>query len=192
MIMKERTEIGIESLVIEPFKSDIRKTFEFDCGQPSLNGFLCSDEVYNYQEQLLGKTFLVFSRGILVAYYTISAGSLRKETVDNTKSVGKILNIEEIPSVIIGRLAVDLKYQKQGIGEYLVQKIIVESIFRKDLVARLVLVQAKEEAFDFYIKCGFNFVNETRRERKRYRARGTRTMFFDLLSLRDNESFKDE
>ena len=52
--------IDLGSLVIEPFKSDIRKTFEFDCGQPSLNDFLCSDEVYNYQEQLLGKTFLVF------------------------------------------------------------------------------------------------------------------------------------
>ena len=185
--MREDNRINLESLVIEPFKSDTRKILEFDCGEHSLNDFLCSDEVHNYQEQLLGKTFLVLSRGILVAYYTISAGSLRKETVYGSKSVGSILNVEEIPSLIIGRLAVDLRYQKMGIGEYLVQKIIMESLSRKDLVARLVLVQAKMEAFDFYIKCGFDFVNDTRREKNRFRTCGTRTMFFDLKILRDSE-----
>lgn len=182
--MKERTEIDFRSLVIEPYKSDIRKTFEFDCGEPSLNDFLCSDEVNNYQEQLLGRTFLVFYKGNIVAYYTISAGSLRKETVAGSKSVGNILNIEEIPSVIIGRLAVDRRYQRLGIGEYLVQKIIMESLSRKDLAARLVLVQAKNEAFDFYTECGFEFVKETRRERNRFKTQGTRTMFFDLKCLR--------
>lgn len=190
--MRGDIEIDLDSIVIEPFKNDIKKTFEFDCGEKSLNDFLCSDEVNNYQEQLLGKTFLVFSRGILVGYYTIGTGSLRKETVDGSKSMGNILNIEEIPSIIIGRLAVDSKFQKQGIGEFLIEKIIMESLSRKDLVVRLVIVQAKKEAFDFYLKCGFDFVNETRREKNRYKTRGTRTMFFDLKELRDNKFFQDD
>lgn len=84
--MLERNEIDLDSLVVEPFKSDIRKTYEFDCGNDSLNDFLCSEEVHNYEDQLLGRNYLVFHLGNLVAYYTLSAGSLRKETMDSTIS----------------------------------------------------------------------------------------------------------
>lgn len=48
---------------------------------------------------------------------------------------------------------------------------------------RFILVQAKKEAFNFYLKYGFDFVAGTNEEEKRFKARGTRTMFFDLRSI---------
>jgi len=45
------------------------------------------------------------------------------------------------------------------------------------------LVQSKQEAFDFYKALGFDFVADTRREKQRFKARGTRTMFFDIKAL---------
>ena len=183
--------IDLDSLLIEPFKKVTRKSSKFDCGERSLNEFLCSEEVRNYEDQLLGRTFLVFYRGDIVAYYTVSTGSLRKETIEGSRSVKDCdkLYVEEIPSIVIGRLAVDRRYQRKGIGDHLVQKIIIEALRKENFIARLVLVQAKEKAFEFYKKAGFDYVNETRRERNRFKARGTRTMFFDLKYLMDNELF---
>jgi GNAT superfamily N-acetyltransferase len=169
--MIEENAIDLDSLVIEPFKMDSKKTTEFDCGEPLLNDFLCSEEVKNYEDQLLGRTFLVFYRGSLVAYYTVSTGSLRKETIEGSRSVKDFdkLTVEEVPAIVIGRLAVDRRFQKKGIGDHLVQKIRIESLNRERFIARLVLVQAKESAFVFYKNVGFDFVNETRRERSRFR-----------------------
>jgi len=183
--------IDLGSLIIEPFKWDTKKTSEFDCGEKSLNEFLCSEEVKNYEDQLLGRTFLAFYNGNIVAYYTVSTGSLRKETVEGSRSVKDCdkLYVEEIPAIVIGRLAVDLRYQRCGIGEYLVQKIIIEAMKKGNFVARMILVQAKEKAFDFYKKAGFDFVRETKRERNRYKSRGTRTMFFDLKYLNNSDVF---
>lgn len=191
--MIEETAIDLDALVIEPFKMDSRKTSEFDCDEPLLNDFLCTEEVKNYEEQLLGRTFLVFYRGNLVAYYTVSTGSLRKENIVGSRSVKDCdkLTVEEVPAIVIGRLAVDHRFQRKGIGDHLVQKIIIESLKRERFIARLVLVQAKEAAFDFYKKAGFDFVNETRRERSRFRTRGTKTMFFDLKYLLDNDLFRE-
>jgi len=48
---------------------------------------------------------------------------------------------------------------------------------------RLLVVQAKRDATDFYEKLGFDFVFETREEKKRIKDRNTWTMFFDLQEL---------
>ena len=50
--------------------------------------------------------------------------------------------------------------------------------------ARLLIVQAKEEVVGFYSTLGFQFVADTRNERKRYKEKGTRTMFLDLAVLK--------
>lgn len=79
-----------------------------------------------------------------------------------------------------------------GIGRVLVERIIIGSLTRKDLIARLIIVQAKEDAFEFYLSSGFDFVKETRREKNRFKSRGTRTMFFDLKYLRDSDIFQKD
>jgi len=48
---------------------------------------------------------------------------------------------------------------------------------------RLLVVQAKNRAIDFYKKLGFDFIFETSEEKKRYKTKNTRTMLFDLQEL---------
>ena len=170
----------------EPFKTETGAIKSFDCGDKSLNEFLRSEEVANYEKELLGKTTLVFCEGQLVGYYTISNDQLRMEYLKKETGFSKLsdYHIDGIPAVTIGRLAVDLKWQKQGIGRTLVQKIAMYALdTSKHSGIRLLLVQAKEKAFDFYKKLGFQFVIESKREIRRFRARGTRTMFFDLMEI---------
>lgn len=53
----------------------------------------------------------------------------------------------------------------------------------KHVGIRLLVVQAKNDAVDFRRRLGFDLVFETSEEKKRYKARNTRTMFFDLQEL---------
>ncbi|UCG71034.1 MAG: GNAT family N-acetyltransferase [Thermoplasmata archaeon] len=158
----------------------------FDCGNKDLNDFLCTDEVENYEKEQLGKTTLVYYNGELVAYYTISNDLLRMDYIKTYHGFSKLdeYRIEGIPAITIGRLAVDKKWQNKGIGRVIMQRISIHALNASKYAGiRLLLVQAKKDAFDFYSKIGFQFVLDTKRERKRYKARGTRTMFFDLKHL---------
>ena len=93
-------------------------------------------------------------------------------------------HIEGYPSILIGRLAIEKKWQRKGIGRFLISKIIKNAVKSSEQFGiRLVVVQAKKDAFEVYEKLGFQYVEHSS-EDKRYRARGTRTMFFDLKSLK--------
>jgi GNAT superfamily N-acetyltransferase len=128
----------------------------------------------------------VYYDGLLVAYYTLSNSSLKCTYVEQHKGFSRLgeFRLEELPAFTIGRLAVAKDWQKKGIGRVIVVKIVDDALAcAKHAGIRLILVQAKHEAFDFYQKLGFEFVKETRREKARLRDRGTRTMFLDILHV---------
>ena len=62
-----------------------------------------------------------------------------------------------IPVMIIGRLAVDLHFQKQGIGRSLVRDAILRVMQAAEIAGiRAILVHAgSEKAKQFYENCGF-------------------------------------
>ena len=128
----------------------------------------------------------MYYNGKLVAYYTVNNDLLRKDYVKRHQGFSKLdeYRVEGIPAITIGRLAVDMKWQNKGIGRVIMQRIAMYALDNSRYSGiRLLLVQAKQEAFDFYDKLGFRFVVETKREKKRYKAKGTRTMYFDIKSL---------
>jgi GNAT superfamily N-acetyltransferase len=174
-------------LRFEPFRTDNSQIKTFDCGNKDLNDFLCTDEVMNYEEEMLGKTTLVYYKGELTGYYTLSSTSLGVRYLEHKTGFGKLseYHVNELPALLIGRLAIDLRWQKRGVGRYIVQRIAMLALDQsRNQGIRLLVVQAKEDAFEFYTKCGFDFVMESRNEMKRFKARGTRTMFFDVASLK--------
>lgn len=182
MIVVEHTD-----LEFEPFRVETENVKSFDCGNKDLNDFLSTDEVETYEKEMLGKTTLVIHNGQLVAYYTISNSVLRKEYVKTYRSFSRAgeMRIDGIPAITIGRLAVDEKWQRKGIGKIIIQRIAMYALDSSKMTGvRLLLVQAKSGTVDFYKKLGFELVVETKSERKRFKAKGTRTMFSDLRYLR--------
>jgi GNAT superfamily N-acetyltransferase len=175
-----------ERLRFEPFRTDTSKVGSFDCGNKSLNDFLCSEEVNKYQKENFGRTTLVFCDGELAGYYTVAYGQLRREYLQKWKSFSKAAEarLENIPGLIIGRLAVSKEWQNMGIGRTTIQRIAMLALDHSEQSGlRLLLVQAKKEAFEFYQKLGFEFTTEVKKEKQRYKDRQTRTMYFDLSSL---------
>jgi ribosomal protein S18 acetylase RimI-like enzyme len=128
----------------------------FDCGEVSLNSFLQKHALANDRAGL-GRTFVAVESGQkpVVGYFTISTGSVKfNEVPDHPK---RRLPKYPIPTVHIGRLAVDAKWQGKRLGAAL----LVESLRKPAKASTSVgvyavdLVALTERAKRFYLKYGF-------------------------------------
>jgi len=175
------SDVDFYGFNIEPFKEtlDVRN---FDCGNTDLNEFLTTEEVALYENEGFGTTYLVYYKGSLLAYFTISFDALRVEYLKTVKSFSRLaeMKLESIPSVKIGRLAVDKKWQRRQIGTHLIKYMSGLAITMKGKAGvRLLVLQAKRESIGFYDKCGFVLTDKVGRER----GRRNRTMFLDLYKV---------
>lgn len=181
-------EIGIQpnKLGFQQFNAS-NPVREFDSGNPDLDSFLCTEEVAEYDRQNLGRTTLVYYESQLVAFFTVCVDGLAldyvvaKKTAKSHVKLGDA-TVDRIPSIKIGRLAVDQNYQNIGIGRFIIKRIIGYALDISDQFAvRLIIVESKPQSIDFYLKCGFQRTIETKGQKRRK----NRTLFFDLDSIRN-------
>ena len=131
----------------------------FDCGVEALNVYL---QKYANQDQQRGvtKIYVLADSASVVGYYTISAHSVMR---DNLPEDIKIAGYGNIPFLLLGRLAVDLKYQKQGYGDALIFhafKTTVETAKKVGILG--IIVDAKDDnASAFYEGFGFKKLKAT-------------------------------
>ena len=178
---EHKARLSIDDLDIEPFL-ETHQVQAFDCGNKALNDFLSTEEVRKYEHERVGRSYLVFHKSDLAAYFTVSQGGLRTEYLKTWKSFSRMaeMRLDAIPALTIGRLAVDVRYQKRGVGRALINFIAGMALEAQGKIAvRLIVLQAKPASVDFYKKCGFELTVETKRERRRL----NRTMFLDLAAL---------
>ncbi len=127
----------------------------FDCGKHlSLNDWLRRFALSN-QRSDASRTFVVHRGNVVVGYYSIAAGSVRKDEVP--MRIGKGLPNQPIPVVLLGRLAVDKDEQGSGLGSALLKDALLRIARAADSLAiRAVLVHAiDEEAAHFYKRFEF-------------------------------------
>ena len=123
------------------------QTAEFECGADSLNEWLNRRALKN-EYHGGSRTYVVCEGNRIVGYYALAAGSItRKEAPGQIKR-----NMPDpIPALILGHLAVDLQWQRQGIGPGLLRDAIARSInVSKKIGTRVLIVHAingKAEAF---------------------------------------------
>ena len=156
----------------------------FSCGNKELDEFLTTEEVQAYEAQGLGRTYLAYYEGHLVAYFTISNDSLRFEYLRKRRSFSipskKI--VDAYPAIKIGRLATATGWQSKGVGRFIiafVARLALETGAKSGV--RLLIVESKPKSVEFYEKCGFELTYEVARERGKI----NRTMFLDLQSVQD-------
>ena len=91
----------------------------------------------------------------MVAYYSLTAGSVRKE--ESTARVAMGLASHPIGVILLARLAVDRVEQGKGLGKALLIDALTRSLEAADAIgARAILVHAiDEEAAAFYTRFGF-------------------------------------
>lgn len=128
----------------------------FGCGNAALDTFL-KDLAGQYEKRRLGKTFVAVRAGqkMVVGYYTSAAGSLDLSALPEPQR--KKLPKHPLPTVHLGRLAVDQRHQGQRLGEMLLFHFLRAALETANTIGVYAVdVRATDEpARDFYLKYGF-------------------------------------
>lgn len=126
---------------------------DFCSGVPSLDDWL-KRRARSNQSGGASRTYVVCDGDRVVAYYALASSSI----VSREASGRFRRNMPDpIPVVTLARLAVDLTFQKRGLGNDLVQDACRKVIAAADIIGlRGMIVHAIDEnAKAFYLKCGF-------------------------------------
>jgi GNAT superfamily N-acetyltransferase len=130
----------------------------FDCGNQDLNVFLRQFAGQN-EERGLSRTFVITEIGAaqVTGYYSISSGAVGFQETPERR-----LPRYPIPVVHLGRLAVESRFQGQGLGEFLLMDAFRRAQLASEQIGiHAVEVQAVEvraidaAAREFYLKYGF-------------------------------------
>lgn len=126
----------------------------FDCGRADLNRFL---QHYALPNQHSGgsQTYVGVVDDTVVGYYALAVGSVEQDIAP--ERVKKGLAKHSIPIMLLARLAVDLHWQKQGVGAALLKDAALRTLQAADIAGiRALVVHAKDgmakqfyERFDF-------------------------------------------
>ena len=148
---------------IQPFSKQIDRK-GFDCGVEPLNRYFQTQASQEVKRKVCAIYTAVEKQSDEVGgFYTLSATSAQLKKIP--ESIQKKLPCyPEIPAFLIGRLAVSVICQGEGLGKFLLIDALVRSLhLSSEIGASLVLVDAKEEsAARFYQKFEFQILDENR------------------------------
>jgi len=125
----------------------------FDSGVPSLDSWLCRRARAN-QIDGASRTYVTCDGDTVIGYYALASGSIATHD-----AVGRFRRNmpDPIPVVVLGRLAVDHRYQGRKLGQSLVrdaaQRVLAAA---GEIGVRGLIVHAiNDEAKAFYLSLGF-------------------------------------
>jgi GNAT superfamily N-acetyltransferase len=126
---------------------------QFRCGEPELDDWLKHRALHN-EEGGASRSYVVCIGRQVVGYYALSAGAAAHR--DAPGRVRRNMP-NPIPVMVIGRLAIDLKFQGRGIGTALLKDAVLRTVQAAEIAGiRAILVHAiNESAKRFYEKLGF-------------------------------------
>jgi len=125
----------------------------FSCGVAILDHWIRSNAAKNEPNDA-SRTFVICHGSAVVAYYALAAGSI--DRVSAPKSLQRNMP-DPLPVIILGRLAVDSRYQDHGLGSGLLR----DAMIRVALISRTVGIKAllvhaiSEDARQWYSKRWF-------------------------------------
>ncbi len=96
-------------------QEDTKKSF--DCGKPSLNNWL-QRYAWTNQKSGVSRTNVIYDPEVddLLAFVSMANAEIRRELLSKPQQRNKP---KSVPAVLLGQLAVDLKYQRHGLAKSL-------------------------------------------------------------------------
>ena len=132
---------------------------DFGCGNGELDRWL-SEHALASQRADLARTYLVLNGDSVVAFVSLTTGSIRADVAPKRHTRG--MPRYPIPTILIARLAVDRRHQRQRLGSRLLAEALRLAVAASDAAAaRLVVVDAiDDDAAAFYRRWGIIDVPE--------------------------------
>lgn len=125
----------------------------FACGVPVLDDWLKKRALKN-EAAGASRTYVICADTTVVGYYSLAAGGMARS--DAPPSLRRNMP-DPIPAMVLGRLAVDRRYQSRGLGRALLRDAVLRVLRAADIAGiTAILVHAiSEEAKRFYLARGF-------------------------------------
>jgi predicted N-acetyltransferase YhbS len=133
--------------------ADHHELSEFSSGEESLDNWLKRRAPTN-QAEGASRTYVVCDGNRVAGYYALSAASIAMALAPGRFRRNMP---DPIPVVLLGRLAIDCAWQRQGIGRALFRDAAIRVSRAADTIGvRGIVVQAiSEDARNFYLALGF-------------------------------------
>jgi len=143
----------------------------FRCGDDALDGYFQTQVTQDIRRRITNCFVVVETvTSQVAAYYTLSAASIPLADLPPNEAK-RLPRYPTLPAVRIGRLAVDQRYQRRGLGELMLMNAVHRTL-QDAAAAFALLVDAKsDQAAAFYQRYGFRPV-----------AGKPRTMFLPLAT----------
>ncbi|HEY0207945.1 GNAT family N-acetyltransferase [Acerihabitans sp.] len=127
---------------------------QFDCGVPCLNHYLAEYAGQDIRERFTQCYAAADNDNNVLGFYTLSSYAVNINALTASASQ-KLPRYPTVPTALLGRLAVDLRYQGKGLGG----SLIVDAIYntqRSAIGVWAINARVKNaSAKSFYIKYGF-------------------------------------
>jgi GNAT superfamily N-acetyltransferase len=138
---------------VEKLRPD-HKIEGFDCGREGLNRYL-SRYAWTNQQAGAAQTYVGLVGDTVVGYHTLAVGEVKREEAPERLTKG--LARHPVPILLLARLAIDRRWQGQGIGKALLRDAMQRTLQAAEIAGiRAFAVHAKDEdARHFYEKFDF-------------------------------------
>ncbi len=126
---------------------------DFECGEITLEHWLKTKALRN-EGRGASRTYVFCDDNLVVAFYCLATGSVSSELAPG--SIRRNMP-DPIPVMVLGRLAVDLAWQRHGFGKALLRDAILRTLQVSEIVGvKALLVHAlSDPAVRFYEAKGF-------------------------------------
>jgi GNAT superfamily N-acetyltransferase len=120
----------------------------FDCGHPALNQYIQRYALMN-QAAGMAHTWVSCVQGthppMVAAWYSLAVGSV--EPAQATRHMRQGVARRAVPVMLLARLAVATRYQKQGLGRAMLKDALLRTAQAAEIAGiRALLVHAKDDA----------------------------------------------
>jgi len=130
---------------------------DFTCGEKQLDLYL-RERATQERRKSITAVYVLREKisSIIIGYYTLSSFSISLTELPED-IIRKLPRYHALPTILIGRLAIDIQYQHEGLGGHLLLDALVRAYhLSKQIGTFAVIVDAKsEKAKGFYERHGF-------------------------------------
>ena len=130
---------------------------KFTCGYELLDNYIRKQAKQDVNRDLSACYVLIDENGIVKGYYTLSANSIKREEFSDDLVKKLPPSYSELPTILLGRLAIDESIKGNGYGEKILLDALNRSLAISESMGSIAVVvdPIDEKAQNFYSQYGF-------------------------------------